>query len=137
MAGAMFGLSGKKGAKVVVCRCVEVHQSLLPELHHGDCGEDLGDGSDTKDGVLGDWRLPRNISESGPWNHARAVRITATARPDGQRSDLGHRRLQVEVIDPTVRGNGVCSLPEVWWWSRSSSVALLPHRRRWLPTASG
>jgi hypothetical protein len=50
-----------EGAKVVVCWRVEVHQALLPQLHHRDRGEGLGKRCDAKDGVLRDGRLCRDI----------------------------------------------------------------------------
>ena len=127
--------------KVVVCRCVEVHQSLLPELHHGDCGEDLGDGPDTKDGVLGDRHLPCNIGETvsvepreGSVTDHRDSQAGGRPAVEG----LSHRRLQVEVIDPTVRGNGGLAFVEPGGGGAHRLLLLLASlRRRRLPTASG
>src|SRR5512133_2928577 len=42
-----------EGAQIVVRWSIQVDQALLPQLHHRDCGEGLGDGADPKDRVLG------------------------------------------------------------------------------------
>jgi hypothetical protein len=93
-------------AKVVVCRRVQIHQPLLPQLHHGDCGVGLGNRSDAKDRVFRDRRLRRNIGEAVT---AKPRDASVSYHRDGQAGarpaveDLNDRRLQVEVIDPTVR----------------------------------
>ena len=59
------GLRGDQpvGPQVIVGGRIEVEQPLLPQLHHGDCGEGLCDGGDPKDRVLGDGRLRRDVGE--------------------------------------------------------------------------
>ena len=86
-----------EGAKVVVRRRVEVDQPLLPQLHHRDRGEGLGDRCDAKDGVLRDRRLRRDISEAVPVEPRQG---SVTDHRDGQTGarpaveDLSHRRHQ-------------------------------------------
>ncbi len=50
------GLRGDQpvGAQVVVRGSIEVDEALLPQLHHGDRRDGLGEGADPKDRVLGD-----------------------------------------------------------------------------------
>ena len=50
--------------QVVVGRCVEVDEPLLPQLHHGDSGEGLRDRGDPEDRVLGDPRVRRDVGET-------------------------------------------------------------------------
>ena len=114
MAGRRFGFVGDQpeGAKVVVRRRVEVHQALLPQLHHRDCGEGLGDGCDAKDGVLGDRRPRCDISQAVP---VEPRQVTVTDHRDGQSGRgpaveyLSDRRLEVEVINRAVRHGGATS----------------------------
>ena len=86
-----------EGAKVVVCRRVEVQQPLLPQLHHRDCGEGLGDRSDAKDGVFGDRRLRCNIGEAVPVEPDDVSVSDHGDRQSGARpavEDLSDRRLR-------------------------------------------
>jgi len=52
------------GAQVVGRGRVEVDEPLLPQLHHRDRGEGLGDGGDPEDGVLGDRCVRRDVRDT-------------------------------------------------------------------------
>ena len=84
------------GAQVVVRGGIEVDQPLLPQLHHRDRREGLGDGGDPEDRVLGDGRastrcLPARVRGR---TASRPPRTTPTARPTaGQRLSISSTRV--------------------------------------------
>ena len=63
--GPEAGLGGDQpvGAQVVVGGGIEVDQPLLPQLHHGDRREGLGDGGDPEHRVLGDRGVRGDVCE--------------------------------------------------------------------------
>ena len=71
-------------AQVPVRGGVEVDESLLPQLHHGDRGERLADRADPEHGFLGDRRTGREIGETVPAEEVqRSVAYHADREADG------------------------------------------------------
>ena len=74
------------GAQVVARGGIEVDQSSLPELHDRDRGEQLGDGGDPEDRVLGDRRVRGDVGEPvAVEEDRRPSRTTPSARPTAGR----------------------------------------------------
>src|SRR5579884_959088 len=89
-------------AQVVVGGGFEVDESLLPQLHHGNGGECLGDGGDAKDRVFGDGCVRRDICQpmsvkEGEASVANYSDRHAYGRPSIE--DLVDPRLHLGLID--------------------------------------
>ena len=98
---ARLGRNQPQGAQVVVGRGIQVDQPLLPQLHHGDRGEGLGDRADPEHRVLRDRLLGLDVGDAvaqGPLQGS----ITDDANRKTGRGpavqDLGDLAPQLELI---------------------------------------
>jgi hypothetical protein len=53
-----------EGAQIVICRSVQLEQSPLPQLHHSDRGEGLGDRPDPEGRVFVDRSVGFDVSDA-------------------------------------------------------------------------
>ena len=110
MAGRQLAFRGDQlvGAKIVVGGCVELDESLLPQLHYGDRGEGLGDGGDPKDGVLRDGPDRRQVREAVCVEEfQRSVADHSQGEADGRMAveDLIDPGLHLQSIDGRARAS--------------------------------
>jgi hypothetical protein len=98
------------GTQVVIGGGIQVDQPLLPQLHHGDRRERLGDGADPKDGVLSNGRVRRDVREAVPGEeleasvadhaHRQTDRWPAVQDP----ADSGLQPERIDAEGPVIRG---------------------------------
>ena len=99
--------------QIVVGGRVEIDQAPLPQLHHGDRGEGLGEGADPKDGVLRDRFLGVDIRDAVAEEPVeRPATDDANSKTSGGPAveHLGHLALQVALLDSSRRAARVPGL---------------------------
>jgi hypothetical protein len=102
--GPKAGLRGHQrvGAQVVVGGRVEVDQALLPQLHHRNRGERLGDRGDPKHRVLGDRGARSDLGDAVPVEPLQRSIADHPHRQAGSRpavEDLSDPRRHLDLID--------------------------------------